>query len=302
MSFEEVVAQFLDECQKGLSPQVSDYQKRYPQYAQRLDQVLPLSQELEKLHPKPETPPEQEQLDDYRLLTKIGAGGMGVVYEALQVSLNRRVAVKLLSRSFITDEAQRKQFENEALIIARLHHPNIVQVLSAKCTPQRCYYAMELIRGTGLHQYAFKNLREIVQAGLQASEALAYAHSCKVLHRDIKPANLLIDANGRVYVSDFGIAFLTNEPGKTPADPRSGTIRYMAPEKLLRAENTFATDQYSFGATLYELITREPFIEGNSYGEISHKISAGKIPQLTCAEPDLAAIVNKCTRVNPAER
>ncbi|WP_428059667.1 protein kinase domain-containing protein [Candidatus Avelusimicrobium stercoris] len=302
MSFEEIVSQFLDECQKGLSPQVADYQKRYPQYAQRLAQVLPLSQELEKLHPKPETPPEQEQLDDYRLLSKIGAGGMGVVYEALQVSLNRRVAVKLLSRNFVTDEEQRKQFENEALIIARLHHPNIVQVLSAKCTPQRCYYAMELIRGTGLHQYAFKNLREIAQAGLQASEALAYAHSCKVLHRDIKPANLLIDEKGHVYVSDFGIAFLTNEPGKTPADPRSGTIRYMAPEKLLRAENTFATDQYSFGATLYELITREPFIAGNSYGEISQKISAGEIPQLTCAEPDLSAIVNKCTRVNPAER
>ena len=82
MNFEEIVSQFLDECQKGLSPQVADYQKRYPQYAQRLAQVLPLSQELEKLHPKPEIPATQEQLDDYRLLTKIGAGGMGVVYEA----------------------------------------------------------------------------------------------------------------------------------------------------------------------------------------------------------------------------
>lgn len=302
MNFEEIVSQFLDECQKGLSPQVADYQKRYPQYSQRLAQVLPLSQELEKLHTKPEIPATQEQLDDYRLLTKIGAGGMGVVYEALQVSLNRRVAVKLLSRSFVTDEEQRKQFENEALIIARLHHPNIVQVLSAKCTPQRCYYAMEMINGVGLQQYSFKNLREVARAGLQAANALAYAHSCRVLHRDIKPANLLIDKEGHVYVSDFGIAFVTAEPGKTLVDPRSGTIRYMAPEKLLRAENTFATDQYSFGASLYELITRTPFIKGKSYGEISRRIIAGEIPQLSCEEPDLAAIVNKCTRVNPSER
>ena len=122
---------------------------------------------------------------------------MGVVFEALQLSLNRKVAVKLLSPLLLQDAAQRIQFEHEAHVIARLHHPNIVRIFSAACRPGCCYYAMELIEGKSLDGCEFSNPYEIARIGLQAARAIAYAHRCGILHRDIKPANLLLDEAGK---------------------------------------------------------------------------------------------------------
>lgn len=148
------------------------------------------------------------------------------------MSLNRKVAVKLLSNSLISDKLQREQFENESKIIAMLHHPNIVKVLSAKCTSECCYYAMEFIDGKGLNHYKISDIKNIARIGLQVSKALAYAHSCKIMHRDIKPANLLLDESGQVHVSDFGLAFIVKSKNSKTGQPdaKSGTLRYMAPE------------------------------------------------------------------------
>ena len=310
-AFEDLVEQFLERCRLGDTPDIQVYAAQYPEHAEHLKELLPLLLQLEACagekvrqnHPGATDLPELNGTD-YQLLRKIGSGGMGVVFEARQISLNRNVAVKILATTLLADSAQRKMLENEAQVIAMLHHPNIVKVLSADCKSERCFYAMELIQGKGLDQCEFHDLRELAKIALQAAKALAYAHSCNVLHRDIKPANLLLDADGEVHVSDFGLAFILRTPNGVQENlgTQSGTLRYMAPERLAHGINTFAGDQYSFGVTFYELIAKHPVISGKNPKELIARIIREPLPALTCAEPDLAAIINKCIRFHPAER
>ncbi len=310
-SFEELIEQFLDQCRLGGAPAVDAFAELHPEHAARLRELLPLLLQMEdcsvdktrKMAPQSSAFPDFSGTD-YTLLRKIGSGGMGVVFEALQISLNRKVAVKLLASSLVADAAQRESFENEARVIAMLHHPNIVKVLSAGCSPERCYYAMELIEGKGLDRCKFDDLREVARIGLQAAKALAYAHSCGIMHRDIKPGNLLLDAKGEVHVSDFGLAFVLQGSGEVveKEGARSGTLRYMSPERLAHGVNTFSTDQYSFGATLYELVTNAPMLPEKTPGELIERICREPVPPLKCAEPDLAAIINKCLNYHPENR
>ena len=229
---------------------------------------------------------------------------MGEVFEATQISLDRKVAVKLLSPRLTADPAQRDQFENEARVIAMLHHPNIVQILNAGVCAERCYYAMELIDGKGLDRCRIDNPREIARLGLQAARALAYAHSCHVLHRDVKPANLLLDAQGDVHIGDFGLAFvLEDAAGRSDsAGRRIGTLRYMAPERLSKGVNSYAGDQYSFGVTLYELVSHAPVLAEKDPDKLTARISSGPLPPLKCPDRELAAIINRCTAFDPANR
>lgn len=311
LSFEDLVEQFLDCCRNGGSPKIEEYVEKYPEHKQELLEILPLLQDLEDIGANKKTPEDMSGYSsfpdlgnsDYKIIKKIGIGGMGIVFEALQVSLDRKIAVKLLSRSLVPDTAQREQFEKEAKIIAMLHHPNIVKIYSAKCTSDCCYYAMELINGKGLNQCKIYDIREIGKIALQTAKAISYAHSCNIMHRDIKPANLLLDKDGQIHVSDFGLAFALNDPVHIEAmDLKSGTIRYMAPEKLIRGNNSFLTDQYSFGVTLYELVTKTPFLTAINSKELINKICKGKAPQLVCKNKSFAAIVNKCTSFNPENR
>ncbi len=304
-SFEDLVEQFLDRCRLGDAPEIDSFAELHPEHAARLRELLPLLLEMEgcSAGKAQDTPPDLSGTD-YRLLRKIGSGGMGVVFEALQISLNRKVAVKLLASSLMTDTAQRELFENEARVIAMLHHPHIVKVLSAGSGPKHCYYAMELIDGKGLDQYKFNDLHEIARLGLQAARALAYAHSCGIMHRDIKPGNLLLDAAREVHVSDFGLAFVLQDTDEMVENvaTQSGTLRYMAPERLAGGVNSFAGDQYSLGATLYELVTNAPMLTEKNPKELLKRICREPVPPLKCAEPDLAAIINKCIHFNPADR
>ncbi len=309
--FEDLVEQFLERCRLGDTPDIPTYAAQYPEHAEHLKELLPLLLQMEacadekarQITPVAADLPELNGTD-YQLLRKIGSGGMGVVFEARQISLNRNVAVKILATTLLADAAQRKMLENEAQVIAMLHHPNIVKVLSADCKSERCFYAMELIQGKGLDQCEFHDLRELAKIALQAAKALAYAHSCNVLHRDIKPANLLLDADGEVHVSDFGLAFILRTPDGVQENvgTQSGTLRYMAPERLAHGVNTFAGDQYSFGVTFYELIAKHPVISEKNPKELIARIIREPLPALTCAEPDLAAIINKCIRFHPEER
>ena len=311
LSLEDLVEEFLQYCKNGESPDISEFANMYPEHKEELLDILPLLRDLEDLGYKRNT----QYVDiissvpnltgsDYQLIRKIGSGGMGIVFEALQMSLNRKVAVKLLSNSLISDKLQREQFENESKIIAMLHHPNIVKVLSAKCTSECCYYAMEFIDGKGLNHYKISDIKNIARIGLQVSKALAYAHSCKIMHRDIKPANLLLDESGQVHVSDFGLAFIVKSKNSKTGQPdaKSGTLRYMAPETLIRGENSFLSDQYSLGATLYEIITNKPFVSAKSTKELKEKICSGFVPKLSSKDNDFAAIVNKCLSFNPSDR
>ncbi len=310
-SLEDLIEQFLDRCRSGDAPDAGSFAAEHPGHSAKLLEILPLMLEMEglrcektqKIFPLSSHAPNLPD-SDYKLLRKIGSGGMGVVFEALQISLNRKVAVKLLSSSLLADALQREHFENEARVIAMLHHPNIVKILSAGCSPERCYYAMELIEGKGLDQCSFNDPREIARIGLQAAKALAYAHSCGIMHRDIKPANLLLDANGEVHVSDFGLAFVLRGDNEIVEreGSRSGTLRYMSPERLTDGVNTFSSDQYSLGATLYELITKSPLLPERSPKELMERICREPVPPLQCAEPDLAAIINKSVSYHPGNR
>lgn len=311
ISLEDLVEQFLDQCRSGNVPDIQDFAGAHPEFAAELLALLPLVMEMEDwsvekkqgIMPPVHDFPDLEG-DDYRLIRRLGSGGMGVVFEALQLSLNRKVAVKLLSPLLLQDAAQRIQFEHEAHVIARLHHPNIVRIFSAVCRPGCCYYAMELLEGKSLDGCEFSNPYEIARIGLQAARAIAYAHRCGILHRDIKPANLLLDEAGEVHVSDFGLAFLLQERNEVieKEGAQSGTLRYMSPERLVHGVNTFSSDQYAFGVTLYELVAKSPPFPGIAPEELMERICREPVPPLKFIEPDLAAIINKCVSFRPESR
>ncbi len=311
MDFEDLIELYLEQYRSGTASEVNEFAERYPQYTQKLLDLLPLLRDLEgagtvnssEVVPEISLPANLPG-SDYRLLKEIGHGGMGVVLEALQISLNRKVALKLLSPSFVTNSLQRELFEQESRVIAMLHHPNIVRVYSAGSAPEYCYYAMELIDGKSLNQYDFSSLTEIANVGLQAADALAYAHRCKVVHRDIKPSNLLLDVNRTLHVSDFGLAFILQDSDVVVENPdnQCGTMRYMPPERLTNGINSFSGDQYSLGVTLYELVAQKPFLTEQNHHDLLRRISEGSFPPLKCKEPDLAAIINKSISLNPDNR
>lgn len=311
-TFEELVDLYLDRCHLGDAPDIAVFAAEHPEHAAELLETLPLLNDLETIGDAARgrsvaTVAELPELpgSDFRLLRKIGGGGMGVVFEARQLSLDRRVAVKLLASSLVSNAARRAQFEREARLVATLRHPGIVKVIAAGQSAGTCYYAMELVDGERLDRHAFTDdLRVLADVGLQAARALAYAHAHQVMHRDIKPSNLLLDRNGVVHIADFGLACAL-EDGRDAIDrpgAQNGTLRYMPAERLIHGISSFLGDQYALGATLYELIARHPILAERSSARLFRRICTAPVPPLSCAEPDLAAIVNKCVAYDPRDR
>src|SRR5262245_35037055 len=231
--------------------------------------------------------PTEGQLGDFRLIREIGRGGMGIVYEAEQMSLGRRVALKVLPLASAFDSRHLQRFENEARAAAHLHHENIVPVFAVGRERGVPYYAMQLIEGRPLADIIEKMrqvpgappgaetavglasltrqsgdgqefFRAAARIGMDAARALEYAHQNGIIHRDIKPANLLIDERGKLWVTDFGLARFQEGPGLTTAGDLLGTVRYMSPEQAAGLPVTDPrADVYSLGVTLYELLTGE---------------------------------------------
>ena len=241
---------------------------------------------------------------DFRIIKKIGNGGMGLVFEGIQISLNRKVAIKVLASSLLKDEEQRIQFEQEAKLIAQLHHPNIVKVLSAQCSEQFCFYAMEYIDARTLTYKRERTAFEIAHIGLSVAKALAYAHSCGIMHRDIKPSNILIDSNNGIHLCDFGLAVafhhttIQNETSLT----HTGTLQYMSPERIAGEPEDFSSEQYALGATLYELIVGKPLYEANSLSTLKKQIERGTNFSDLTTDRALAAIIKKSMSVKPRHR
>lgn len=300
----DLVERFLALRREGKVPSPQTFAAEHPEFAE-LPRLLTLATEMEGLT-QPSAPEPLPNLSgtDFRLIRRIARGGMGEVFEAEQLSLGRRVAVKVLAPTLLQDSEARRRFENEARLIARLRHPNIIEVYGAGSTPDCVFYAMALVEGESLAHCPPKELRAIAKIGLQTALALAYAHANGVLHRDIKPANLLLDAEGNVHVSDFGIAAaLRIAPSLTePGETRLGTLRYMAPERLANGVSDFATDQYALGITLRELIERAPPLPERDPEAFAKRICEGPLPPLRCTDPDFAAIINKATAFLPEDR
>ncbi len=190
---------------------------------------------------------------------EIGRGGMGAVFKAKDLKLGRTVAVKLLPAELASQESFSTRFDREARALAMLNHPNIVAVHATGVDEGQSYIVMEYVDGESLEKLMPMSVERAVPIGLQICDALAYAHAQGVVHRDVKPANILIDAAGRVKVTDFGIARIVNPDGHgwtaTRTDELIGTPHYMAPEALRGATPDPRMDVYSLGVLLYEMVT-----------------------------------------------
>lgn len=258
---------------------------------------------------------------DYVLLGKIAEGGMGVVYDARQVSLNKRVALKLIRSGGLATEAEVRRFKTEAEAAARLDHPNIVPVFEVGQHEGQHYVAMKLVEGESLAEQLRAGIwrserrpererqRSIATLLAKAGRAVHHAHQRGVIHRDLKPGNILLDEAGEPHVTDFGLAKLL-EGGQelTLSQAVLGTPAYMAPEQALGKSRdvTTAADIYSLGAVLYELLTGQPPFRGESRVQILEQVTSREPPAPRSVQPaiarDLEIICLKCLAKEPSRR
>jgi serine/threonine protein kinase/WD40 repeat protein/Tfp pilus assembly protein PilF len=394
----DLIEELSARLEAGEPTDLSRYLKDHPEHAAELRRLFPALQLLADFSrsgtaraplPTGDGPefPAARDLGDFRILREIGRGGMGVVYEAEQLSLGRRVALKVLPFASTLDAKHLQRFKNEAQAAAHLHHQNIVPVYATGCERGVHFYAMQFIEGqtlatlirelrqlAGLEAQAGAGsagaasalagelasgrwaparrhgtdpqpttafvpapeaspvppaatatpavaarstersatspafFRTVANLGIQAAEALEHAHQLGVIHRDIKPANLLVDAGGRLWVTDFGLAHCQSQAGLTMSGDLVGTLRYMSPEQALAQRVTIdhRTDIYSLGVTLYELLTLEPAFSGRDRQELLRQIAfeEPKAPRrLNPAIPsELETIILKASEKNPSER
>jgi WD40 repeat protein/serine/threonine protein kinase len=377
---ERLADSFLARFRAGERPSIDEYAAKYPELADQIRELLPalvlIEQDLAegggatgayRGEVAASSIPIPRQLDDYLILREIGRGGMGTVYEAVQQSLGRQVALKVLPAQGLGGSSHLERFRLEARAVARLHHTNIVPVYGVGEYEGVHYYAMQFIQGQGLdvifdevrrlrggqvpaggparratpeaaRSLAFtlahslltgrfatapaelaatraetradgmdgsppnassppphsddrtaapvlsssshsemagqpeaSYFRSIARIGIQVAEALAYAHGQGILHRDIKPSNLLMDAQGRVWVTDFGLAKAEGSEGPTHTGDIVGTLRYMAPERFDGWSDP-RSDVYALGATLYEMLTLRPVYEESNRARLIERV------------------------------
>ncbi|HAK97243.1 MAG TPA: hypothetical protein DCM87_20205 [Planctomycetes bacterium] len=380
-----LASDFVARTRRGERPTVDEYVTRHPEMEARIREVFPTILALEELKanrspggPAPHASGLPQRLGDFHLLREVGRGGMGIVFEAEQESLGRRVAVKVLPRQALLEPRQLERFQREAQMAARLHHTNIVPVFGVGQDAGFHYYVMQFIQGAALdrvvREFARNGSSDLIEAardtirhafpaagrapvpgrettrlladdvrraaresagrdgeaapdaaaappavpsrqgaafwasvariGLQVADALSYAHSQGTLHRDIKPANLLVDAQGLVWVADFGLAKAIDPDGSHSGDV-VGTLRYMAPEQF-EGRTDARSDLYSLGLTLYELLTLKPAHQASGRSALIHKILHETPPRPRTLNPqvprDLETIVLKTIARDPVHR
>jgi serine/threonine protein kinase len=340
----EALDEYLAALESGHKPERQAFLARHAAIAPALAECL---EGMEALHPSSSAahrpgaggaaPTDWQPgtvLGDFRIVREVGRGGMGVVYEAEQVSLGRRIALKVLPFALTLDLRQLQRFKNEARAAAQLHHQNIVPVYYVGSERGVHFYAMQYIDGRSLaevihelwqvassaegptalptasagrppahgestgpfvsppHVAAETAIRPpdalttaystdspsfypaVARLVAQAAEALEHAHGYGIVHRDIKPANLMVDAQGHLWITDFGLAQFQADAGLTQSGDLLGTLRYMSPEQAggRRVLLDHRTDVYSLGATLYELLTLRPPFDGADRQTLLHQI------------------------------
>jgi WD40 repeat protein/serine/threonine protein kinase len=408
---ELLAEEFLDRQRRGERPTLLEYTKKYPGLAEDIRDLFPALIKMEQLRPQDgdATGPSGEgngagskrleRLGDYRILREVGRGGMGIVYEAEQLSLGRHVALKVLPSSATASATYQERFRREAKAAARLHHTNIVPVFGVGEDDGVPYYAMQFIHGQGLDEVLhdvrlmrarhesmaepaaapgrtdfqsvradlsacvahnlltgefarsgvacgaeqscaaklaggddeapaattpissvhtdnssvtlsgmgseWEYCRSVARVGLQVADALAYAHKQGVLHRDIKPSNLLLDLQGTVWITDFGLAKADGAEELTQTGDIVGTIRYMAPERFDGASLPQG-DIYGLGLTLYEMLALRPAFDDSNRARLIQRISQASLPRLRKVDAriprDLETIVLKAIAREPRDR
>jgi serine/threonine protein kinase/WD40 repeat protein len=425
--FDQLAEEFAARFRSGERPSLQEYIDRCPALADEIRELFPALVEVERVEVDLPDRPEDvvasvataplRQVGDYRILREVGRGGMGIVYEAEQVSLGRRVALKVLPQHVSQDLTTLARFRREARSAAQLHHTNIVPVFEVGKDGEVSYYAMQFIQGQGLdlvidelrrlkdrahpagpdeepkrpHQQiqsgsteaalsrssqasamahslltgrfvsvapasAEENgtasatdrgdgdetetpltsnlapaavssdsssvvlpggsqlsavesgrrtyFRSVAQLGRQAAAGLAYAHARGIIHRDIKPSNLLLDTQGVVWITDFGLAKASDD-GLTRTGDILGTVRYMAPERF-RGEGDGRADVYALGLTLYELLTLKPAFNSPDRLKLIEQIKEENPERPRALDPriprDLETIVLKAIAKDPQDR
>lgn len=311
-----VADDFLVRQERGEAPDPEEYAARHPEAADLIRRALGSLRLVESAGdgpPPPGGPPVAGVLGDFRIVREVGRGGMGVVYEAEQLSLRRRVALKVLPFAAVMDPRSLQRFRNEALAAAGLDHPHVVKVHAVGQDRGVHYLAMQFVEGRSLADLIADRrgdarpagpqdpttalaaeptapakppsgsrppadaayLRRAAEWGAQAADALEHAHALGVVHRDVKPANLLVDGRGHLYVADFGLAQVAADPGLTATGDVLGTPRYMSPEQAGARHNLVdhRTDVYALGATLYELLTLAPAVPGDTRAEVLRRVA-----------------------------
>jgi eukaryotic-like serine/threonine-protein kinase len=364
----DVIEQYLTASESGSSPSRTALLEQHPDLAEDLAACLDTLDFIgHSLGAGPATAVLEcgQQFGEYQILRELGRGGMGVVYEAYHLGLERRVALKVLSGKGFEDAQQRDRFLKEARTAAGLHHTNIVPIFEVGELDGVCYYAMQYISGESLGSIvrrlagqsrasarqdttifppgtivrderpvanerprvvpkdatmvrtasaladgpvSDRYFREVSRIVAQAADAIAHAHAHGVVHRDVKPSNFILDREGRVWVTDFGLAFRSDDPQQKEARQAVGTPAYMSPEQV--RTGTFPvdhrTDIYSLGATLYELLTLRPIFEGDTSLAVLTQIASVN-PVAPCAHnaripKDLDCIVRRAIAKVPSDR
>ena len=252
------------------------------------------------------------ELGDYELLEEIGRGGQGVVFRARQKSLNRTVALKVISLGQWASKAHLKRFRLEAEAAARLEHPGIVPIHEVGERDGSCYFSMKFVEGGQLDEVVRREsmpIRRAVELIAKVARTVHYAHEHGILHRDIKPGNILLDAKGEPHLTDFGLARLVeSESSVTQTLDVLGTPSYMAPEQAVgnNAAVSSATDVYGLGAVLYQLLTGQPPFAGGATYETIRLLLDTEPRQPRLLNPkidrDLSTICLKCLEKDPKRR
>ncbi len=418
---EQLAEEFIERHRKGERPSLREYLDEHPALADEIREVFPAMAMMENIAlsaesdlaaaqaDKKDRALPLQQLGDFRIIREIGRGGMGVVYEAEQVTLGRHVALKVLPHKALADATHKARFEREAKAAAKLHHTNIVPVFGVGEHDGLPYYAMQFIQGLGLDE-VMRELRRlqgakavtselritpregnanhlaqslmsgqfeaatrfkpervdspltasftpalpeeagvgpaprgrlsdsftlsssslgerlvlpgggssgsgrrrmstyahsVARIGVQAAQALEYAHGQGIVHRDIKPSNLLLDTRGTVWVTDFGLAKADDQQTLTAEGDILGTVRYMPPEAF-EGKSDARGDIYSLGLTLHEMLSLRPAFEERGRRELIKRLATGEPARLESLAPtiprDLVTIVHKAIDRDPGHR
>lgn len=367
---EQLAEDFMARLRRGDRPALSEYTTAHPNLADEIRELFPALVLMEEAKPAGSEPsvssaslePPPDRLGDYRILREVARGGMGVVFEAEQVTLGRHVALKILPARSDADPVRLLRFRREARSAARLHHTNIVPVFDVGAADGVHYYAMQFIQGQGLDEVLQELIRlrsgvkatdapaltvsladglrsgtfsgapfvpiqkpvaslpteasailagpvthyfrSVARLGLQAADALAYAHGQRVLHRDVKPSNLLLDRQGTLWLTDFGLA-KDDGDDLTRTGDLVGTLRYMAPERFQGVSDP-RSDVYALGVTLYELLTLRPAFPEADRVRLIHSVTKVDPPRPRLIDPtiprDLETIVLKAIEKEPGRR
>ena len=355
----EISREYYSQLEQNLKPDRQALVDRHPELREVLEDCLDgidLAFGMQKTSPHlpgigtndPIVSP--QPLGDFKILRELGRGGMGIVYEAIQLSLGRHVALKVLPMAASLDDRYLQRFKMEAQAAAQLHHNHIVPVYAVGCERGMHYYAMQLINGAPVSSKSFLGMiqqetdsksvsrpstkttrhditqgggvstskqstqlskdrfRTIVKLVSNVADALEYAHSCGVVHRDVKPGNLMLDARGKIWVTDFGLAMVAANNQLTQTGDFVGTLRYMSPEQASGQKGIVdhRADIYALGATLYELLVDRPMMDAADRPSLLHQILYGDPKPLRQVERtipvELETIVQKATQHNASDR